>query len=423
MEYFGYILLSVVILLVMVTIHELGHYVAAKILGFTVNEFSIGFGPKIFGKKLKNGETFSLRAIPLGGYCAFLGEDDDDDAPPPQSDADKPTGETADKQESNNGDAACNAESGKNTESHGKDDDLLSFVMRTEIKDDAKKCDAAPKKEVRLDKNGNPVLTFNQQKPWKRIIVLLGGITFNLLSAIIFSFIFIWSVGYAVPVVGEVYAAPDGTPYCALQSGDVIRAVDGKKITILDTYADLVAGYKLGDTVTVEVDRGGEIISVELERKNIVYTNEEGKTTEYVGFGMLTTNEFTGKTAGNAFLYCVPYTFKLAWSILGSFGGLITGRIPITAMSGPIGSIKMMADVSIANWRNILLLLPLIASNLAMFNLLPIPALDGCKVIFTLIEWIRKKPINRKVEGIINFVGLIVIMLFVVIVDILSFAL
>ena len=125
MEYFGYILLSVVILLVMVTIHELGHYVAAKILGFTVNEFSIGFGPKIFGKKLKNGETFSLRAIPLGGYCAFLGEDDDDDAPPPQSDADKPTGETADKQESNNGDAACNAESGKNTESHGKDDDLL----------------------------------------------------------------------------------------------------------------------------------------------------------------------------------------------------------------------------------------------------------------------------------------------------------
>ena len=138
---------------------------------------------------------------------------------------------------------------------------------------------------------------------------------------------------------------------------------------------------------------------------------------------MLTTNEFTGKTAGNAFLYCVPYTFKRAWSILGSFGGLITGRIPITAMSGPIGSIKMMADVSIANWRNILLLLPLIASNLAMFNLLPIPALDGCKVIFTLIEWIRKKPINRKVEGIINFVGLIVIMLFVVIVDILSFAL
>ena len=79
MEYFGYILLAIVILLFMVLIHELGHYTAAKILGFTVDEFSVGFGPKLFGRRRKNGELFSLRALPLGGYCAFMGENDDDE--------------------------------------------------------------------------------------------------------------------------------------------------------------------------------------------------------------------------------------------------------------------------------------------------------------------------------------------------------
>lgn len=402
----------------MVLIHEAGHYTAAKILGFTVNEFSIGFGPKIFGKRRKNGELFSLRALPLGGYCAFLGEDDDaPDIPVTEKNASEKKGE--DKQ-------TDIAETETEKKAASKDDDLMSYVMRADFeeKEREKQKEQAPlQKQVRLDKDGNPVKTFNQQKPWKRIIVLLGGITFNLLSAVIFSLIYIWSVGYAVPVVGDVYKTAGGESYNAFRSGDIIRAVDGKEITVMRSFEDLTSGLKEGDSVVVTVDRAGEITEITALRQKITYTTEDGKTSEYVGFGISTGTEFTGNNAGNAFLYCVPYTFKLSWSILGSFGGIVTGRIPITSLSGPVGSIKMMADVSIANWRNILILLPLLASNLAMFNLLPIPALDGCRVIFTVIEWIRKKPLNRKTEGIINFVGLVVLMLFVVIVDILSFAL
>ena len=77
MQYLGYIVLSLLILLLMVLIHEAGHYTVAKIFGFTVDEFSVGFGPKIFSKRRKNGEMFSLRMLPLGGYCAFLGEDEE----------------------------------------------------------------------------------------------------------------------------------------------------------------------------------------------------------------------------------------------------------------------------------------------------------------------------------------------------------
>ena len=120
MTYIGYICVAILVLLLMVTIHELGHYVAGKILKFKINEFSIGFGPKIFQKTKKNGEKISLRAFPLGGYCAFEGETENSENP-----------------------------------------------------------DA-----------------FNKQKPWKRLIVLFSGAFFNLLSAIIFSFILLVSVGY-----------------------------------------------------------------------------------------------------------------------------------------------------------------------------------------------------------------------------------
>ena len=80
-SYVGYILLALLILLVMITIHELGHYIVGKIFKFDIEEFAIGFGPKIFSKKKKNGEIFSLRLIPLGGFCAFKGEDEEDTSP------------------------------------------------------------------------------------------------------------------------------------------------------------------------------------------------------------------------------------------------------------------------------------------------------------------------------------------------------
>ena len=121
--------------------------------------------------------------------------------------------------------------------------------------------------------------------------------------------------------------------------------------------------------------------------------------------------------------YCVPFTAKLSWMILGSFFQLISGKISLTSLTGPIGTVSMMASVTKTNWRNIFVLLPLIAGNLGLFNLLPIPALDGSKVIFTLIEWIRGKPINRKVENMIHTVGLFVLFAFVIIVDIVGMAL
>lgn len=438
--YFGYLVLSLVILLFMVLIHELGHYTTAKILGFTVEEFAIGFGPKLFSVRRKNGERFSIRLLPLGGFCAFYGENDEtpNEKAPNEKAPTENNGQSAAPSESDNVESA----DGSTQPSDGKvksaktDDDLLSYVMKAEIdeqnakakeqknaENENEKKDEKEEKIVRLDKNGDPAKTFNEQKPWKRIIVLLGGVLFNFLSAFVFSLIFIWAVGYSLPQVQEKHVDASGVEYNPVfEVGDVILGVNGKDIGVMNSFSELLENVGEGE-VTVKISRNGDITEVTADRTMIDAVDDDGKPYKYLGFGINTKYIEAGNNAGNAFKYCVPFTFKLSWSIIGSFGDILTGKEPITSMTGPIGSLYTMAQLSQAGWQNILLLLPLLASNLAIFNILPFPALDGAHIVFTVIEWIRKKPINRKVEGMIHGIGLIVLLLFVVVVDILSFVL
>lgn len=376
-KYIGYILIAILVLLFMVLIHELGHYIAGKILKFKINEFSIGFGPKLFQKKNKSGELVSLRAFPLGGYCAFEGETEED-----------------------------------------KD---------------------------------NPQ-AFNNQKPWKRLIVLFCGAFFNFLSGIIFSFILLVSSGYDLVQVKNV----DSTSinYNCLQAGDVIYGVENRQIDFVDDeyFATLISRYLtiyhsdyVGDVtleinsfieddktyflvktpITFNIERGGKKIDVEGYVNTIYDSNGE-----FSGWTLLTTNEennqeFALKTYKYSFIEAikeaVPFTCKWAWKVLVIFGQLLTGKLSITALGGPVTTVKMIATYTQQNM--LLLLLPLIAVNLAVFNLLPIPALDGFQMVFVAIEWIRKKPVKREVVNMINNIGLIALFGFVIIVDILQFVL
>lgn len=384
MKYFLFILIAVVILLVMIVIHELGHYVAGKIFKFKINEFSVGFGPKIFSKKnKKTGEVFSLRAVPLGGFCAFEDESG--------LESEEETGEVIDP------------------------DSVFPEIQPEQVMPPC--VDPLKEKEEATEKPRS----FTEEKPWKRIIVLAAGAFFNFVSAIIFSFIFILAVGYVTPEVYTLYADENGNNYCAeLRVGDVITAVNGEKISIMRTYDDLVKVKEVGTTYDLTIIRDGKESIVTVTMKQIVSKAADGSDLNYVGLGFTPVNTSVKCGAGYAFKYCVPYTCKLSISILASFGGLITGRIPITSMTGPVGTIGYMAELGMADLRNFLVLLPLIAANLAIFNILPIPALDGSKIVFTLIEWVRGKPVNRKVENIIHTVGLLLLFGFVIVIDILG---
>ena len=125
------------------------------------------------------------------------------------------------------------------------------------------------------------------------------------------------------------------------------------------------------------------------------------------------------ETIGSAFVY----SFKIGGTVLRSLGELITGKLGITTMGGPVTTIGLTAQAASASPLSFLNIAAFIGVNLAVFNLLPVPALDGCKVIFCIIEWIRKKPVNRKVETIIHFVGIIFLFAFAILVDLLQFIL
>lgn len=328
-----YILLAVVVLLIMVTIHEFGHYTAGKMLGFKINEFSVGFGPALFSKKRKNGEIFSVRAVPLGGYCAFEGEESE-------------------------------------SENEG---------------------------------------AFMKQKPWKRLIVLFFGAFFNILSAIIFSFILLVSVGYDIPQVTKINEV-NGNIQQYLQVNDIITKVDGTNVSYIqgNTFNTLISKYTAGDTIELTILRNGEESVIEA-------TMFEGDdNSALLGINI----KSAPYSFWDALKLCIPFTFVLSWQILVLFFQLITGQIPLSGLGGPITTVTMMAELSMQGISNFLVLLPLIAANLGVFNLLPFPALDGSKMVFTTIEWIRGKPINQKVENIIHTAGLIILFAIVIIADV-----
>lgn len=372
-SYIGYIVIAVLVLLLMVLIHELGHYVAGKILKFKINEFSVGFGPKILQKKKKNGELISLRAFPLGGYCAFEGENEDGSSSPE---------------------------------------------------------------------------AFHNQKPWKRLIVLFCGAFFNFLSAIIFSFILLISNGYDLVQVKNV----DSTSinYEILQKDDIIYGINGNEIDFVhdDHFSILVTEYcsnhyskytslDLTENYSFRKDNKTYYIKTQSIPLNIKRDNKEiteianlqviyDTNGNYAGWSLLNTEKETSEFSianykysfGESLLYAVPFTCKWAWKVLIVFGQLITGQLSITSLTGPVGTVGMIATYTQQSANFLLVLLPLIAVNLAVFNLLPIPALDGFQMIFTTIEWVRKKPIKQDIVNLINNIGLFVLLGFVVIVDI-----
>ena len=355
----------------MVLVHELGHYIAGRILKFKIEEFSIGFGKALFSRTNKRGEKISLRIFPLGGYCAFKGEGDDEDNPAPDA--------------------------------------------------------------------------FNAQKPWKRIIVFFAGVIMNFLTAVLFSLILLCTVGYDVPQISSTTVTVNGENNQSItfeakgfEEGDVVLRIDGTKVDFAfgDTFQNLIT--KQQQDVKSFVEGGGNIEDYSFS----AVVRRDGKQQEIqAGFNYVVSYKDDGQTVASQdyllgityspYVYsfwealgrCWEFAFGLAWFVLKSLWLLITFQLPISAVGGPITTITTIASATQTNWLNMLILIPMISANLAVFNILPFPALDGSHVLFTTIEWIRKKPIKRKVENMIHFIGLCILFAFVIIVDILHFVL
>ncbi len=415
MKSIGGIVLAVVILLVMVTIHEFGHYLAGKILNFKINEFSVGFGPALFKKRnKKTGELFALRIIPLGGYCAFEGEDDtEEDDKSVKTPAEQPPA-----------DSLSASEEPFIELDHSAPESVSPLPAVS----------AAPETPGHKKEGIN----FNDQKPWKRIIVLIAGATMNYLLALVLIMVMFVAYGrpraYIMPIETEEGARTETVVEAddSLQIGDVVVSLNGRDLYLVTDYIDALHGKKAGDTVSAVVlrrnaDNKREKLSVSVTlQADANFKNMADIEQIYAVFGLSNKDcqlingimkQGFFESIGDSFVYSA----KIGGTVLRSLGELITGKLGIRSMGGPVTTIRITSEAASGGGFSFLNIAAFIGVNLAVFNLLPIPALDGSKVIFCIIEWIRKKPINRKVEAMIHLIGIIFLFGFAILVDLLQF--
>ena len=329
------IIIGILVFSLLITVHELGHFIAAKLCNVRVSEFAIGMGPALF--KRQKGETlYALRVFPIGGYCAM--EEDE---------------------ESN---------------------DPNSFV----------------------------------NKPWwQRLIILAAGAAMNFLTGFIILLFIVQGYRYLQPTITEFY---EGCPYESaeyFQLDDSFYSIDGNRI-----YFSSNVSYYLehGETHDIVIIRDGERISFEnIEMVKHEYI-DDGETKELYGLKMASYSIGFGARIRDAWYASIDYV-RLVW---GGLGDLISGRVGISEMSGPVGIVSFINDVGV-NSPNVAVaafqisdIAALIAVNLAVMNMLPIPALDGGRIFFLLInagvEAVTKRRINPKYEGYVHATGMLLML-------------
>lgn len=383
----------------MITIHELGHYLAAKATGVRVTEFSIGFGKALYKRtSKKTGEVFAIRMIPLGGYCAFADEDD--------------AGSGFTKVGAK-GQTLLGLDAQKESPSERVryiPTSSENFVFKSNMSTEGKK-----KRKLQ---------TFPESQPWKRLIILFSGAFFNFVSAIIFSVILLMITGYAQGVMIRDLSQNEPVTVSgemAIERYDIILAVDGEQFTLMRGLASVMGQFSPGDTVTLRILRPDGSIregySVgEGWDTRIILQNMDGRAG--IGVRLDTASiEFLPMRFFPAIGQAVIFSFELAWMILVFLWMLVSGQLGLTGIGGPISTVSVMAASVSSDFINLFILLPLISVNLAVFNLLPFPALDGARMVFTGIEWGRGKPIDPEIEGRIHMVGLLFLMGFVLLAD------
>lgn len=336
MNTFFSIVVALAFFCLIIVIHEFGHFIVAKLCGIRVDEFAIGMGPIIFKKQGKE-TLFTVRILPVGGFCS-MGEDIDEDDP-------------------------------------------NSFRKK-------------------------PVLS--------RIAVIAAGAVMNLILGFILSVIFILASGRVVTSTVVWFAEGAASAEQGLRYEDEILKINGVKI-----YSVKDITYQLGSDedgiVDFVVKRGGEVVNVDGIKFDTEFDEETGKQTLIYDFKVAS----IGVTAGNLLPYAFRNSVYYGRIVLMSLRDMIRGKYGINDLQGPVGIASVIGGAAEESGFDISFLLDiatLVTINIGIFNLLPIPALDGGRLVFLIIEAIRRKALKAETEGMIHFVGFALLMVLMVVV-------
>ena len=393
------IIFTLIILGIIVFLHELGHFMAAKFFKMPVFEFSIGMGPKVFSRK-KGETTYSIRALPLGGFVNIGGMQ------PEEFDLEKFRKEKIDEITEN----LKNEMDSKNEKIDDekfveKVEKRLEIVMQEELE-----------KQKSILKKG-----FFTKSPFSRFVVLIAGVMMNFISALIALFIMFSISGtlpakYSKPIIGAVQN--DSKVKGKIQVNDEILAVNGEKVSnwleMTKKISKISENYKNED-ITLKILRNNSEIT-----ENVKLTYYKEAKMNLLGVQILPQKStFVGKIKSSFYMF--KEYFKLT---LVGVKMLITGKVGMKDMTGPVGLPKIVGEAYGAGGLLALVgIFILISINIGIMNLLPIPALDGGRIIFVIPEFFGIK-INKKIEEKIHFVGmafLLALMLVIVFFDVIKY--
>lgn len=350
---------------VIIFIHELGHFIAARWMGVRVNEFALGMGPKLFsfGKK----ETvYSLRVFPIGGFCAMEGEDA--------------------------------AGSGSTEVSEVGEDGKLSSDPRA----------------------------FCNKKVWRRVIIVVAGALMNLVLG------FVLLVAYygifTQPAQKGGTAAFSSTTVAVLDSkassyqtglrpGDQILSIDGKRtVTDFDIASIMQSDEDGVFNMTVRRDVDGKKEKVKLEKVKFELKVDEKTNARQLIYDFKV--KAIKKTALSTITQAAKMEYSVGIMVWRSLGDIVTGKYGLNELAGPVGTVDAIGDATVStndgrmqiDWANLLMMIVLISVNVGIFNLLPLPALDGGRLVFLAFEGIFRKPIPAKYEGMVHLIGMILLL-------------
>ena len=323
----------ILILGIIIFIHELGHFLLAKKSGVYVYEFAIGMGPKIFSKKPKNSETvYSLRLVPLGGFCAMAGEDMDDPNVP---------------------------------------------------------------QEKQLNK-----------KTWlQRFMVIFAGPLFNFILAFVLLLFMglIYGVPSTKPVVGAI-EKNSAAEKAGLEVGDTILSINDKKVRNWDQILMKLQLINSEDGVEFKIkDEKGNVETLEIFPKKQVV---DDVVSYRFGIGTTSTRE---RGILPSISYAGSKLVSLTESMGTVLGGLFTGKIAVSNISGPVGIYSVVGEQAKAGFDSILYLVAYLSINVGFINLVPFPAFDGGRILFLIIEKFKGSPVSQKTENMFHNIGFFIL--------------
>ncbi|MEW4232196.1 RIP metalloprotease RseP [Bacillus thuringiensis] len=395
----------------LVFFHELGHLYFAKRAGILCREFAIGFGPKIFSFE-KNETVYTIRLLPLGGYVRMAGEDADT----VELKSGKKVGLVLNEKDEVVKLVFDGYEKYPNVRViEVEQADLehnLTISGYEEYEEELQTFRVNEKARIITAGEEIQIAPYNRQfgskKLGQRALTIFAGPAMNFILAFVIFVIlgFVQGVPVDKPMVGKVMDN-SAAQQAGLKENDTIQAIDGKNTS---TWKDVVTIVRENPNkeITLQVKRDNEQFNVKVTPT----LDKEGK--EEVGrIGVYSPVE---KTVMGSIKSGFEQTYQWTKLIFESLVKLVTGQFSINELSGPVGIYNLTDQVVDYGFTRVLSLAAVLSINLGLFNLLPVPALDGGRLFFFLIEALRGKPIDRQKEGMVHFIGFALLMLLMLVV-------